>query len=366
MFRHIVFTESSPNVGGQELQLIQQMLALREQGIATTLACRPGGTVEQAARARGVDTVAVAFRNSAHLPSILRLRRLLRETQASAVICHSGHDANNVALAARLLAHRPVILRSRTYLTGGQKPFSYNVLVDATMVPSRFMKDALLATPGIRADRIHVVYPGIDFDAIDRGADAPLPRPVERWLAAAAGPVILQSAMLRGEKGHLPMLQAFARLHAIYPDARYLIAGEGPERQAIEVQIAALGLTDAVMLAGNVSPAHGLYRCATLVVMPSLSEPLGMSQIEALALGVPVIASRVGGIPETVQDGVTGLLVPPGDVDAWADALLRALQDPVRMQTLAAAGCEAVRQRFSVAANTRGVLELIRRHDRKG
>lgn len=366
MFRHIVFTESSPNVGGQELQLIQQMLALQAQGMAATLACRPGGRVEQAARARGIDTHAVAFRNSAHLPSILRLRRLLRDTQASAVICHSGHDANNVALAARLLCHRPAIIRSRTYLTGGQKPYSYNTLVDATMVPSRFMKETLLATPGIRADKIHVVYPGIDFDAIDRGASEPLPETVERWLAAAPGPVILQSAMLRGEKGHLPMLRAFARLHDSHPAARYLMAGEGPARPAIEAEVAALGLTDAVMLAGNVTPAHGLYRRATLVVMPSLSEPLGMSQIEALALGVPVIASRVGGIPETVQDGETGLLVAPGDVDAWADALQRALQQPAHMQALAAAGCADVRRRFSVAANTRGVLELIRRHDRKG
>ncbi|MBV8046666.1 MAG: glycosyltransferase family 4 protein [Paludibacterium sp.] len=359
MARHVVFTESSPNVGGQELQLMQQMRLLGEAGVDCTLACRPGGRVEALAKRQGLETFPVAFRNSLHPPSIMRLRGLLARTRARLLICHSGHDSNNAAVAARLVAQRPFILRSRTYLTGSQKAFSYNRLFDATMVPSQFIKDELLRDPAVQAARIHVVYPGIDFDLIDAQAEAAMPESVAAWLAAADGPVLLHAAMLRGEKGHQTLLSALAQLRTKYPTLRYLMAGEGIARPEIEATIRALGLASSVLMAGNVMPVHGLYRHATLVVMPSLFEPLGMSQIEALALAVPVVASRTGGIPETVTDGETGVLVEPGDVNAWVRALDQALSDPSRMQRMAQAGSEDVRRRFSVARNTAQLLAFL-------
>lgn len=360
----IVFTESSPNVGGQEMQLMQQMAALQAEGTPCILACRPGGKVEAAARDRGLTTEAVAFRNSVHLPSILRLRGLLARTGARMLICHSGHDANNAAIAARLAPRRPFLLRSRTYLTGSQKAYSYNRLVDATMVPSHFIRDSLLADPQIRPDKIHVVYPGIDFERIDAAAQGEVPAPVRAWLARTSGPLLVHAAMLRAEKGHLPMLETVAALASSWPGLRYLIAGEGVEREVIEARVRALGLEAQVLLAGNVIPVHALYPLADLVVMPSLSEPLGMSQIEALSLGVPVVASRTGGIPETIHDGETGCLVEPGVVPAWVAALDAALADPQRMRAMAARGAEDVRSRFSVHSNLRQILDLLARSGR--
>jgi glycosyltransferase involved in cell wall biosynthesis len=356
--RQIVFTESSPNVGGQELQLMQQMHALQGAGYLCTLACQPGGRVESTARGLGLHTVAVSFRNSFHLPSIFKLRALLSQTAACMVICHSGHDANTAAIASRLLFRRPFLLRSRTYLTGKHKAFSYNHLVDATMVPSRYMKQSLTADGSITAEKIHVVYPGIDFTHIDAQSQEAIPDDVAQWLAAAAGPVLLHVAMLRGEKGHHTILQALAGLLPSRPNLRYLIAGEGSERQAIERTICALGLQSHVFLAGNVAQVHALYRHATLVVMPSLNEPLGMSQIEALALGVPVLASRTGGIPETIDDGVSGCLIEPGNVSAWQTALVAALDHSVLQQKMAMVGRADVRERFSVESNLRQILQL--------
>lgn len=354
----VIFTESSRNVGGQELQLMQQMEALQQQGIACTLVCLPGGKVDAQARARGLTVVNAAFRNSAHLPTILTMRALLRRTRAQMIICHSGHDANNAALAARLLRPRPFVLRSRTYLAGRVKPMPYNVLADATMVPSHYLRNALLANPAIRPERIHVVYPGIDFAGIDSRSQQPLPEHVARWLAAGTGPLLLHVAMLRGEKGHLLMLEVLSRLLPRWPQLRYLIAGEGEARAVIEARIAALQLERQVLLAGSVLPASCLYRHADLLVMPSSYEPLGMSQIEALALGVPVVASDTGGIPETIHHGDTGLLVAPEDVDAWVAAIDQALSAPERMRAMAAAGARDVRSRFSVAHNLQQILAL--------
>jgi glycosyltransferase involved in cell wall biosynthesis len=358
MNNYIIFTESSPNVGGQELQLMQQMRAFQAQGYACTLACRPGGRVETTARQQGLNTVAVPFRNSLHLPSILRLCALFRTSRPSMVICHSGHDTNNAAIASRLVARRPFVLRSRTYLTGKNKAFSYNHLVDATMVPSAFLKRSLLANPEIRADKIHVVYPGIDFSRIDEDCHAPIPEAVASWLAASDGPLLLHVAMLRGEKGHLLLLDALAGLISLWPTLRYLIAGEGTERALLERRIAELGLQRHVLLAGPVVPATALYPHADLLVMPSLFEPLGMSQIEALALRIPVLASRTGGIPETIIDGETGCLVDPGKPDAWISAIDHALRARDEMKRMASAGCADVRARFSVDSNLQQIIEL--------
>lgn len=103
---------------------------------------------------------------------------------------------------------------------------------------------------------------------------------------------------------------------------------------------------------------NDVLRLGTLVVMPSSYEPLGMSQLEALSLDVPVVASRVGGIPETITDGVTGLLAPPDDVAGWLAAIDHALSAPEKMSAMARSGNIDVRARFSLQAN----LDLLLEH----
>ncbi|MBP4044638.1 glycosyltransferase family 4 protein [Chromobacterium violaceum] len=354
----ILFTESSPNVGGQELQLMQQMKLLEGAGYRPVLACRPGTRVAEVAEDKGLAILPFRFRNSAHPSTMLGLWRWMAAHRPALAICHSGHDCNNLALAARLLPKRPFLLRSRTYQAGYPSAWTYNRLVDATMLPSECLRQALLRNPAIRPERLHVVYPGIDFARLDLAAERPLPENISAWLAREQGPVLVHAAMLRGEKGHRVLLQALAALREQWPTLRYVIAGEGGERGAIEGEIERLGLRDRVLLAGVVDPIAPLLRRADIVVMPSTYEPLGMSQIESLGLGVPVVASRTGGIPETVSDGVSGLLAAPGDVGEWTQALGRALSDLPGMRAMADAGRHDVRQRFSVEHNLDSILQL--------
>jgi glycosyltransferase involved in cell wall biosynthesis len=154
--------------------------------------------------------------------------------------------------------------------------------------------------------------------------------------------------MLREEKGHLFMLEVLARLRARFPDLCYVIAGEGELEATLRSKATALGLDSNVCFAGLVRDLPALYVRSELVAMPSFYEPLGMAQIEALGLGVPVVASRVGGIPETVQDRHTGLLAEPGNLEAWIEALSWALEHRAAMRAMAAAGRTDVRQRFEL------------------
>ncbi len=361
MAKRILFSESSDNLGGQELQLLQQMRGLEQRGLSVLLLCREGSRVGAVARGQGLETVAVPFRNSLHPASIVAVVRVLRARRADALISHSGHDANVCAIAARLVAGRPLLIRMRTYLPGPPHAWTYNTLADLTLVPSAEMRRSLLAHPGIDPSRIRVLYPGLDFERIGREAEAGLPARIAAWLACRPGPLLVHAAMLRPEKGHAMMLTVMAQLVRTHPTLRYVIAGEGELHGKLAESVAAMGLSEHVLIAGLVPSVAPLYRRADLVLMPSTYEPLGMSQSEALSLGVPVLASRTGGIPETVEDHRTGLLVAPGDVSEWSRALAWALGHPAEMRAMARAGCDFVKARFSMSANIDGLLANLNR-----
>lgn len=351
MIQRLLFSESSANLGGQELQLLQQMAALRERGIDVRLLCRPASRIGQVAGERGLDIIAVPFRNSLHPPSIATVARVVRAWRPDAIVSHSGHDADTCAIAARLAGHRPRLIRVRTYQAGPPHAWAYNVMADATLVCSAALRASLLANPRIRPERLQVLYPGVDFDQVADQGTHPLPDQLQARLAMLPPRRLVHAAMLRPEKGHRLMLDALAALRERFPDLAYVVAGEGPMRAAIEARAAELGLQDRVALLGMVDNVPALLRRAEVVVMPSSYEPLGMSQIEALALGIPVVASHTGGIPETMEDRRGGLLVEAGDAAAWIDALAWALDHPAEMAGMAKSGGDFVRSRFSVSAN---------------
>lgn len=359
MIDRILFTESSNNLGGQELQALQQMVALEKMGIKTRLACRENSGIAGRAALLGLQGVNVPFRNSLHLPSMLTMRRLIQQWHPQAIISHSGHDANITALSASFLPHRPVLVRSRTYQPGWPKAWTYNRFADITVVPSAGLRREILANPRIAPERVRVLYPGIDFNGLERAATVSLPQKTISWLNQRTGPLVVQAAMLRPEKGHLFMLDVIAQLSSRFAGLRYVIAGDGEQHERIAERISELGLTESVLLAGLMNPVAPLLKCADLVVMPSFYEPLGMAQSEALVLGVPVVASNVGGIPETVTDGETGLLVEPGNLDEWTNTLAWALHNLSRMRRMAQEGGKQVRSQFSVEANLAKLLQLI-------
>jgi glycosyltransferase involved in cell wall biosynthesis len=352
-----LFTESSPDVGGQELQLLQQMRQLRDLGYRVALACLPTSAIRARAQEAGLRVIALPFRNAADCATLLALRNLLAAERPHCVVCHSGHDADLVSIAARLLRRRPRLIRSKTYVVRRPSRWSCNYLVDATMVPSEFLRHQVLENRRIDPARIHVVYPGVDFASLDRDAELPLPADLNDWLGSASGPVIAQVGMLRGEKGHGVALAALAELRSTGAPVRYVAAGAGEQREALLALARTLRVSERVWI-GELRPVAPLLRRADLVVMPSTYEPLGMAQIEALGLGTPVVASRIGGIPETITHQVTGLLVAPGDVPGWATAMTHALTEPELMRTWGQRGCADVRQRFSVQSNTTALLRL--------
>jgi glycosyltransferase involved in cell wall biosynthesis len=260
--------------------------------------------------------------------------------------------------AALLGGRRIPVLRVKTFQHGYPLFFAYNHLFSKTLTPSHHLRSLFLANRSIKPNKIEVLYPGIDFSGLSQSDNA-LPEHVKGWLADHPGPVISHGAILRGEKGHRIILNALVEVKKSFPTVRYLIAGEGQDRPLLEAEIKALGLEDNVYLAGILHPIAPLLNASTLAVLPSLIEPLGMFQIEAQYLGVPTIASSVGGIPETILARETGLMVEPGNVRAWADAICWVLENPIEAKEMADRGRAFVTDKFSMERNTAELIRMI-------
>ena len=195
-----------------------------------------------------------------------------------------------------------------------------------------------LVDAGVDANRIHVVPDGIDLAAhAEREGAAHRLTPAARGGASAGTPLIVCIAALRTVKGIDVLLRAAAALRPHRPDARWIVLGEGRERPHLEALRADLGLTDIVQLPGFAPAPEDLVAQATIVVQPSRAEALSSSVLDALALGVPVVASNVDGLPEALARG-GGVLVPPESPVELSRAVGRLLDDALERARLGAEG----------------------------
>jgi glycosyltransferase involved in cell wall biosynthesis len=237
--------------------------------------------------------------------------------------------ANVFGLPAAALAGVPVrIGNRREILTGDKSPaqltaqrWAYRA-AHAVVANSEAACDQL-EREGVAPDRLHLIANGLD---IARFAPNHEPRPTIRRVVTVAN--------LRAEKGHDTLLAAAPRILERYPDATFTFVGDGPRRDHLETLTRALGLSGRVTFLGECRDVVPALAASDLFVLPSRSEAFPNALIEAMAAGLPVIASAVGGIPEVVRHGGNGLLVPCDDTYALADAVLTLMDDPARADAL--------------------------------
>lgn len=197
---------------------------------------------------------------------------------------------------------------------------------------------------GIPAERLDVVPAMIDCRT------APDPVPVGGGLLRMG----VVGRLVEG-KGHSFLIEAMKEVHSRYPEARLTVAGAGPLRDSLEARARALGVERSVEFAGDFENLSDVMRSFDIFVLPSLSEGMPVTILEAMAHGKAVVATRVGGVPEEVVDAETGLLVPPADPGALAEAICTLLADPARVGQMGARGRRRAEEVFSSEAVTRRV-----------
>jgi glycosyltransferase involved in cell wall biosynthesis len=311
----------------------------------------------EGARVHYVDGVE-ALGKARYLVHARRVKRLIQQLQPD--LLHALHLTSYGFLGA-LAGTRPFLLSvwgtdvlEAPELTPFHRWLTRYALARADCITATGLHLATETTRyAPRATPVTVVPYGVDIERF-----TPAPR------AATNDIVIGAASRLSPEKGMSYLIDAFAALRSRYGErVRLRIAGDGPERAKIEAQIARLGLREAVELLGWLEHEQlpAFLQTLDVFVLPSTWEGFGVSAVEASAMQLPVVASNVHGIPDAVRDGVTGLLVPPKDAAALADALRRLIEDEALSRRLGKAGREYVAEQYDWRANAAQMEHIYNR-----
>ncbi len=311
--------------GGQE-QVRLLMSGLVETGLDVSLAAPSDG--ELFARAASLNIRRIAWNPSSPVVSVLEMRKILAAGKFDIVHSHASRAHGAVALARLGRAGRVVHVVSRRvdFSVGGNpgSAWKYRHGADAYIAISEGVCAVLIAG-GVPAARIRIVPSGIDLGKFAGRRD---PREVRRELGIGEGTRIVGNiAALAPHKSHADLLDAAAIVLKRHERVRFLIVGDGELRADLDARARRLGIDRDVTFTGFRTDALDLLGIFDCFVMSSYLEGLGTSIMDAQAAGIPVVATRTGGIPEIVKDGETGLLVPPRDPSRLAGAIVRMLDD---------------------------------------
>jgi glycosyltransferase involved in cell wall biosynthesis len=351
--------------GGQN-QVLVTVMGLRVLGHRTMLVAHPGGELRQRAK-EGLDLIPLAPKNELDLGAAWRLSRLLKQLKPDVVHAHDPHGVAMAALALSMstqLAKPPLIASRRVdfHLRGGAMSRWKYRQVDCFICASEAIRTMLVAD-GVPAARTVTVHEGIDLERVE---SAPRAKLHEDLFLPHQAPLVGNVAALVPHKGQRHLVEAAALVVRKVPDARFVIAGEGELRPALERQIKEHRLEKHVVLAGFRPDVLSLHKAFDIFVMSSITEGLGTSLLDAMAAAKPIVATSTGGIPEVVDDGVTGFLVAPRDDRAMAEAIVRLLKDADLRQRMGLAGLKRARERFSAERMLRETLRVYQRVAVKG
>lgn len=207
------------------------------------------------------------------------------------------------------------------------------------------------------ANKIVPIYSGIELDKF-RQFNIDIKKKKDQFHLPLDSNLISVIARLAPVKGHRYFLEAAVRIIEVIPKARFLLIGEGPLRKKLIEQVKRLGLTKEVVFFGGCEDIRPFLGISDIVVLPSLNEGMGRILLQAQACGKPVVATRVGGVPEVVRDNETGLLVPAGDAAALADAIIYLLKDKEKRRAISDQAKRWVDSKFSVEAMVKGIANL--------
>jgi glycosyltransferase involved in cell wall biosynthesis len=332
--------------GGQN-QVLLTVLGLRAQGHRAVLVAHPDGELARRA-GEGHDLIRLTASHEVDLGAGWRLARVFRDLGPDVVHAHDPHAVAMSALALSLMRRppKPALVAARRvdfHLKNNSFSRWKYRQVDRFIASSDAIR-TMLVGDGIPEERVTTVREGVD---IERILGLPTSNVQAAFWLPTHVPIIGNIAALVAHKGQKYLIEAVVSVVQKVPEAHLVIFGEGELRQELEHQIHDRSLERHVLLAGFRADVLSLLKGLDLFVMSSVTEGLGTSLLDAMAASKAIVATRAGGIPEVVEHGVTGLLVPPRDSVALADAITRLVTDPALRERMGRAGLARARDLFS-------------------
>jgi len=359
----IVHSEASLGWGGQEHRILAEMTGLRRRGSEVWLVAPSNSQLFQRAEQAGVPVLAQRFNQRLLLPfHVLRLAWWLRRHRIEIVNPHSSRDGWMLTIAARI-ARVPLIIRSRHFDVPipnrsisrlMYKEWSHHIITTSPKIT-----DKLRAAFDMRTDEVSTLPTGVDLECF--GPDGPraaLPLPA----LPAGTPLIGMVTVIRYAKGCQILAEATRILRDQGLRIHCVIVGDGPSRPFVEETIARLGVQDQFTLTGHREDVPDIMRALDLVAIPSFHEAIPQSGLQALATGVPVVASDVGGIPSIIRHGETGRLVPMQDAAALATGIRETLEQRDKTQAMCAEGRRFIQREHRLEIMLDRLDAIYRRH----
>lgn len=322
----IIHTEESPHTfAGQEKRVLSELIGLRERGYRVALACKEKSPLKEEAEKCSIKVYTLSFNNLFDIKSILQLIRILRKEKFDIINTHSSVDSWIGGIAAKL-ARTPVLIRTRH----SDRPIRRDVrhfihyLPDIYVTCGETMRKKLIEKYGFPEGKTISIPSGIseDFFHIKREPDVK-----SRYGLDRDTKVITSIGRLCREKGHETTISAIKSVIKYFPNTKFLFVGDGGRRKKLEEKISSLGVDQYVLFTGFIRDVKEIFSFSDVMVLSSWSEGLPQSLLQAMASGVPVVATKVGGVPEIVIDGKTGILVNPGDSQGLSEGIIKILKN---------------------------------------
>lgn len=352
---------SARTIGGGEKHLVDLANGLHTRGHEVYAAIRPGSDLHAELRALPEgNIVALHAQGLLNILNAFKLAHFIRERKVDVIHAHIAHDYLLAARAAKLAGRGKLVITRHVLFQLNKLHTTLLKRVDRFIAVSQAVADSLHV---FEAARIVVIHNGVDLNRFTRQSAA------RDWLQSFSRSEIRNSFIV-GMVGHLAPIKGqeeFIRAAAIVAsrrsDVTFIIAGEdksrqGENRRQIERLIDELGLDGRIHLLGWVDDVPHLLSALDLLVSPSRSEPFGLSIVEGMACGVPVIATRSEGALEILEDGVTGHLLTSSTPEELADAIVSLLDDEEKRRNFSAQALQVVRDRFALESMVSATEQL--------
>jgi len=357
-----VHVDLEPGWRGGQRQVFLLCTGLARRGHPVVLVARRDGELARRAVETGIEVVEAPVGGGLDPRAVRALMDAVRRQRPAVVGLHSSRS-HSVGMLARLLLgrDRPLfVVTRRVTFSSGRGPFTrlkYLRGADGYIAISRAVRRVLVGV-GVPADRVRLVHSGVEPPVVPAGAR----QEVRGELGIGEGTLVLGVVgALSEEKGQRYLLEALPEVLASFPEVLVLLAGGGELQEELKSLAQAVGIPpEAIRFLGHRSDIPRILGALDLFVMPSTIEGLGTAAIDAMLAGVPVVATRTGGLPELIEDGVTGLLAEAGSPKSLAGRIIEALGDRELRTRLAARARTVAGERFTADAMVEGTLQAYR------
>ena len=333
----IIHTEASLAWGGQEIRIFNESLGMRERGHRVVIIAQPVSDLRKKASEHGFETIPISFEKRDLPATLRRLLSLFKEIGPDVINTHSSKDSWVAGIAARFSSRRPVLVRTRHLSTPVGKNFLssivYKSLPHKIVTTGEAIREQLIERNNVPPGQAVSIPTGVDLERFDPEKEF---RDIRQELSLPTStPLIGMVSVLRSWKGHDYVIEAAERIKNKIPEARFLIVGDGPRKEALQDMVKEKGLSDIVLMPGHREDVPDIIASLDILVHPSYAnEGIPQTLLQGLAMKTPIISSDLKPLLEVIKDGETGLTVPVKNSEALADKIEMLLKDNDLKETL--------------------------------